>query len=146
MNKKSKLVFICGVALAMLTLSTQQTAKADTTSDDQVENVASTDQTATPTTQTVSEATQDAPVQPAATTQTSTTQVATNDDQQSQQAVSQATSTPTVDTTANTQATTQDATTGNITHIKGIVTTKDHLTSLYSKDGTMIGNRVVTVL
>lgn len=144
MNKKSKLVFICGVALAMLTLSTQQTAKADTTSDDQVENVASTDQTATPTTQTVSEATQDAPVQPAATTQTSTTQVATNDDQQSQQAVSQATSTPTVDTTANTQATTQDATTGNITHIKGIVTTKDHLTSLYSKDGTMIGNRALS--
>ncbi|MQS76417.1 peptidoglycan-binding protein [Companilactobacillus halodurans] len=64
MNKKSKLIFACGFTLLMLTVSTQQNVKADTTNDAQTStNVQSSDnQTVTGTTskqQPISEATQE---------------------------------------------------------------------------------------
>lgn len=121
MNKKSKFALVCGLALAMLTISTQQNVKADTASDAQVTAVAS-DQAAT--TNAVSEATQTAP----------TTETTTQD----------ATQTETPAATDTTAATTQANTTSqNITHIKGVVTTKDQITYLYAKDGSQVQNRAL---
>lgn len=136
MNKKSKLVFICGLALAMLSISTQQTAKADTTTDIQSTAVAE-NSTATQAPEKVttnsenvqSQATQETPVTDQQTAQTVQTQ---NNDQQAV-------------TSATQQATTQaNADSSNITHIKGIVDTKNEVTSLYRNDGTPVKNRALS--
>jgi len=147
MNKKSKLVFICGLALAMLTVSTQQTAKADTATDTQVTAVDTKTSDAA-----LSQATQSTSVQ----TQTTQDEQVTSTDETAQQPVQQAVAQQTTDvandtvatdTTAATtenQATTQANTSSSaITHIKGVVTTKDQTTYLYTQDGTQIKNRAL---
>lgn len=139
MNKKSKLFFVCGLALAMLSISTEQTAKADTTTDVQATAVAENstqtqapEQVTTNSNNVQSQATQETPTteqQTAQTTQTTPSQTA---DQQ-------------VVTSATQQATTQaNSDSSNITHIKGIVDTKNEVTSLYRNDGTLVKNRALS--
>lgn len=138
MNKKAKLSFVCGLALTMLAVTTQQTVKADTTTDNNQVTTATNDSQ----TQAVSQAT--AAVSEAVAT-----------DQQADQAVTPATATADTNDQTNTAATTDDNTTSadqaattqadasaaNVTKIKGIVTTKDQATQLYKQDGTLITDR-----
>jgi len=140
MNKKSKLVLVCGLALAML-ITTQQTAKADTTTDTQVETVASkqVDQT-----QAISQATSDTPAQ-APTTQTQDAQQNTVTDDATTQTNADTDSNVQAAQSAQTQvATTQaDANTGNITPVKGVVTTNNQIAYLYQENGSEIENRAL---
>ncbi|WP_125588824.1 peptidoglycan-binding protein [Companilactobacillus jidongensis] len=137
MNNRTKFVMICGFALTTF-LATQQTVKADTTTDSQqVENVATTNANSN-NTQAVSQATTAAPQ-----TDQNTDQSTTNDDTSSlvnyaQDTQQQATTNDTQ--TASTQA---DATASNITHINAVVETHDQMTYLYTKDGTQVKNRAL---
>ncbi|HIY93914.1 C40 family peptidase [Companilactobacillus sp. HBUAS56275] len=144
MNKKFQFAFVCGVALAAVTLS-QQSVKADTTTEGQAtEQVAKSQAVAqAPTTQTTT--TEDQNQESVA--NDDQTQVAQSNDQQATQPSqttednTQAAQPEAQDSSA--QATTQaNATASNITPLKGIVTTKGY-TQLYAQDGSVISNRVL---
>lgn len=132
MNKKSKMVFVCGFALAIMAVTTQQNVKADTTTDTPVETAVA-EQTPE-----VSKATQQ-----------STTQAVTEQTSQAtdvQAATTQTTSDATQATTDNTQANTQadaDTNDAKITPVKGVVTTGNDITYLYKQDGTQLTNRAL---
>ena len=131
MNKKTKMFFACGVALAMLTVTSQQNVKADTT-DEQTSVATKQDQT-----QAVSQATQTAPTQTE--DQTTATTVTENTDEN---VAADTTNTTAESTTTDTTATTQaDANTSNITQIRGVVTTGNSATNLYTQDGSQITDR-----
>jgi len=145
MNKRSKLVFVCGMALASLTVATQQTVKADTTTDTQ-QQVATVATDAQTNNQAISQATQtpaDGQVVTTDATTTDDTQATTDADT----TTTDNTNTAVVETAtsdAPQQATTQaDASASNIAHISGVVTTKDQITSLYRQDGSLVKNRAL---
>ena len=137
MNKKSKMFFVCSFALAMLAVTTQQNVKADTTTDASVENVQ----------QPVAQATQEA------TTQANSQEVLAPE--KTTQAVDQTQTTDQNQTPVVNDAVTEDAqpaaetktqadsTASNITQIKGVVTTGDQITYLYTQDGQKLTNRAL---
>lgn len=129
MNKKAKLSLICGLALTMLAVTTQQSVKADTTTDNQVTTTNDVQAKA------VSQATQSDTEVTDTTDQTVATPESTNDETSTVATTDEQTTT---DQTAATQA---DATASNITQIKGVATTKNHATLLYKQDGTAITDR-----
>ncbi|WP_125763277.1 peptidoglycan-binding protein [Companilactobacillus hulinensis] len=145
MNKKSRIALTCGFALTMF-LATQQTVKADTATDSQqVENVAQDNSQSN--SQAVSQATASEPVAQSATTvqsdtnadttvdNTNTTADTTTTQDQSQQ--------PVETTTQDTASTQADANSSQITHINGVVKTRDQITYLYTKEGKVVKNRAL---
>jgi hypothetical protein len=133
MNKKSKMFFVCGFALAMMAVTTQQNVKADTTTDAPVETAVA-EQTPE-----VSKATQSSTTQAVA----EQTSQATDDVQAT---TTQASTDATQTTTDNNQASTQadaDTNDAKITPVKGVVTTGNDITYLYKQDGTQLTNRAL---
>ncbi|KRN99847.1 peptidoglycan-binding protein [Companilactobacillus kimchiensis] len=138
MNKKSKLVFICGLALAMMTVATEQTVKADTATDAQVQTV----DTDVQNTQAISQATQSTPVQ----TQTTQDAQVTTTQEDTQQPVQQAAAQQATDvatTNAAAEQATTDTTAASISQVKGVVTTGDHFALLYKQDGSQVADRAL---
>jgi len=141
MNKKAKLSFICGMALTMLAITTQQNVKADTTTDNQVtttntQNQAVSQATAA-TTPTDDQKAVDTPATATDDTANAQATVATTTDATNDQATNTAADTA-ADQNADTQA---DATASNITQLRGIVTTRNQATPLYTQDGSAITDR-----
>ena len=125
--------FVCSFALAMLAVTTQQNVKADTTTEASVENVQ----------QPVAQATQEVSAPEETATQTA-------DQNQTETQATDQTQTPVVNdaTTADAQQaaetkTQADSTTSNITQIKGVVTTGNQITYLYTQDGQKLTNRAL---
>ncbi|WP_338231758.1 C40 family peptidase [Companilactobacillus muriivasis] len=143
MNKKAKLSFICGMALTMLAVTTQQNVKADTTTDNQVTTTSTQNQA-------VSQATavttptddQKAVDTPAAATDDTANAQATVVNTADTTATNDQTTATTTNTAADQNADTQaDATASNITQLRGIVTTRNQATPLYKQDGSAITDR-----
>ncbi|MFC6177087.1 peptidoglycan-binding protein [Companilactobacillus huachuanensis] len=129
MNKKAKLSFICGMALTMLAVTTQQNVKADTTNNNQAISQA---------TQAVTTTDDQKAVDTPATATDDTANAQENVLDTADTTSDQATTTGTNDQNADTQA---DSTASNITQIKGVATTKNQATTLYKQDGTAITDR-----
>lgn len=141
MNNKTKFVMLCGFALTTL-LATQQTVKADTTTDSQqVENVATTDTNNT-NKQAVSQATTADPQNNQSTVKDDTASLVDYAQDNEQKQTEQVTTDDTQSTQDAQAATQADSASSNITHIKGVVETHQ-ITYLYTKDGSQIKNRAL---
>ena len=144
MKIRTKYAVACGFALTMF-LATQQTVKADTTTDNQAtETVANVNQNQTAVSQATSVADSNNAADQATASQNVTNNAATNATQQTV-----TTDTTQQDVNANANASSQapastqaNANTNNIEQIKGVVVSHNgSMTFLYTQDGKQITNR-----